>query len=189
MGFYLCRYESRKYGVENSTKRSCLSFSRIFFYLSKDIKIGKLRFCCCNLTHLLSSHFAASLRCVNLACITAAKAKSLGCVSTPAQSYAMGKGTSLLLAFKYQTFKIIILVDLFAENGPLFYQIFVFGLFSNVTSNLLRRCHVFTLVIFHFFPFLLTQNDFSNLTPLPHLWPAVKNCFSAAYVAFGRPFL
>lgn len=67
------------------------------------------------------------------ACITAAKAKSLGCVSTPGQSYAVAKGRMLLLAFKYETFKIIILMDLFSENGFLFYQIFVFGLFSNVT--------------------------------------------------------
>ena len=69
---------------------------------------------------------------MDLACITAAKAKSLGCVSALVQNYAMGKGRTLLLAFKYQIFKVIVLVDLFSENGSLFYQIFVFGLFSNV---------------------------------------------------------
>jgi len=54
-------------------------------------------------------------------------------VSAPIQSSAVGKGRTILLAFRHQTFKIIVLIVLFSENGSLFYEIFVFGLFSNAT--------------------------------------------------------
>lgn len=57
-----------------------------------------------------------------------------------------------------------------------YFQIFVRGLFSSVTSCLLGRCHLLT-VIFHFFLFSLIEFDFSNLSPFPQLLPAVKSNF------------